>query len=80
MVMQENQAVKLLNINPEMVCAVLKDRNNSGKVYEMLLNEFEKAVLEEVMVCKRGNQTKAAEVLGLNRGTLRKKLNHLGLM
>lgn len=77
---QEKQVADLLNINPATILEVMKNNDNRGKVYQMLLDEFNKAVLEEVMVCERGNQTQAAEVLGLNRGTLRKKLNELGLM
>jgi DNA-binding protein Fis len=40
-------------------------------------DEFEKVMLEEALVMTRGNQTRAAEVLGLNRGTLRKKVSYL---
>lgn len=43
-------------------------------VYEMLLGCMEKPLLEYVMNRAGGNQSKAAEILGLNRNTLRKKL------
>ncbi|HEC28953.1 MAG TPA: DNA-binding transcriptional regulator Fis [Gammaproteobacteria bacterium] len=43
-------------------------------LYKMVLNEVEKPLLESVMKQVRGNQTRAAEMLGLNRSTLRKKL------
>lgn len=43
-------------------------------VYEMLLSCMEKPLLEYVMNRAGGNQSKAAEILGLNRNTLRKKL------
>lgn len=49
-------------------------------VYEMVLAEVEAPLLEVVMKNTRHNQTKAAEVLGLNRGTLRKKLKQYGLL
>ena len=45
-------------------------------VYEMLLSCMEKPLLEYVMNHAGGNQSKAAEILGLNRNTLRKKLKH----
>ena len=43
-------------------------------VYEMVLAEVEAPLLEEIMRYTRNNQTKASIMLGLNRGTLRKKL------
>ncbi|HLD08579.1 MAG TPA: Fis family transcriptional regulator [Methylophilaceae bacterium] len=43
-------------------------------VYEMLLSCMEKPLLEYVMNRAGGNQSKAAEILGINRNTLRKKL------
>lgn len=49
-------------------------------VYEMVLAEVEIPLLEVVMKYTRHNQTKAAQVLGLNRGTLRKKLKQYGLL
>lgn|SRR5690554_4452265 len=49
-------------------------------VYEMVLSEVETPLLEVVMKYTRHNQTKASQVLGLNRGTLRKKLKQYGLL
>ncbi len=49
-------------------------------VYEMVLAEVEAPMLEVVMKYTRHNQTKAATILGLNRGTLRKKLKQYGLL
>ena len=49
-------------------------------VYQMVLNEVEAPLLEQVMKYVRNNQTKAAHMLGLNRGTLRKKLKQYGLL
>lgn len=43
-------------------------------VYDMLLGCVEKPMLEYVLTHAGGNQSKAAEILGLNRNTLRKKL------
>jgi Fis family transcriptional regulator len=47
-------------------------------VYDMLLNCVEKPMLEYVMNQAGGNQSKAADILGLNRNTLRKKLKQHG--
>ncbi|MFT5691148.1 MAG: Fis family transcriptional regulator [Oceanicoccus sp.] len=49
-------------------------------VYEMVLSEVEAPLLEEVMKYTRNNQTKASTLLGLNRGTLRKKLKLYDLL
>lgn len=49
-------------------------------VYDMVLQQVEKPMLECVMAECRGNQSKAAVMLGLNRNTLRKKLLQYGLL
>lgn len=49
-------------------------------VYDMVLAEVEAPLLEVILEYTRGNQTRASEILGLNRGTLRKKLKDHGLM
>jgi Fis family transcriptional regulator len=49
-------------------------------VYNMVLSEVEAPLLETVMKYTRDNQTKASTVLGLNRGTLRKKLKQYGML
>ncbi len=49
-------------------------------VYQMVLSEVEAPLLEQVMRYTRNNQTKASTMLGLNRGTLRKKLKQYGLL
>jgi Fis family transcriptional regulator len=43
-------------------------------VHEMVMNTVEKPLLEVVMHHAEGNQSKAAEWLGINRNTLRRKL------
>ena len=43
-------------------------------VYEMVLHEMEKPLLEIVMKNAKSNQCKASDILGINRNTLRKKL------
>ena len=43
-------------------------------LYELVLAEVEQPLLDMVMQYTRGNQTRAALMMGINRGTLRKKL------
>lgn len=48
-------------------------------LYDFFLDEVEVPLLNVVMQHTRGNQVKAAKLLGLSRGTLRKKLErHFG--
>lgn len=47
---------------------------NPGNLYDLILISVEKPLLLYVMNYAEGNQSKAAEILGLNRNTLRKKL------
>ena len=49
-------------------------------LYEMVLAEIEEPLLKSLMDHTRGNQSKAAVILGLSRGTLRKKLQIYGLL
>jgi len=51
-----------------------------SNVYEMVVFTVEKPVLEAVMARAEGNQSHAAEMLGINRNTLRKKLQQHGLL
>ncbi len=48
-------------------------------IYEMVVTAVATPMLEVVMLQAQGNQTRAAELLGLNRNTLRKKLQQHGL-
>jgi Fis family transcriptional regulator len=45
-----------------------------GAIYDMVLGCVEKPLIETVMQYAEGNQTRAAELLGINRNTLRKKM------
>ena len=59
----------------------LQDMNGHevNDLYHVVLNEVEPAILDVVMTHAEGNQTEAAEVLGISRGTLRRKLKQYGL-
>lgn len=49
-------------------------------LYDMVLAEVERPLLQEVMNWHGGNQSRAAATLGINRATLRKKLISHGLI
>ena len=55
------------------------DGQEAQEVYEMVLSEVEAPLLDIIMQHTRGNQTRAANMLGINRGTLRKKLKKYGM-
>ncbi len=56
------------------------DHEHISDIYNMVLGEVEAPMLEAVMKHARSNQSKAAAMLGLNRGTLRKKLRQYDLL
>ena len=50
-----------------------------GRLYDLVLREVEEPLLRTVLEYAEGNQSRAADILGINRGTLRKKLRTYGL-
>lgn len=56
------------------------DGHDVSDIYQMVLAEVEIPLLEVVLEYTRNNQSRAAEVLGLNRGTLRKKLKQYDML
>lgn len=48
-------------------------------LHHFFISEVEKPFLKVVMQRAEGNQSKASEILGINRNTLRKKLKNYGL-
>ncbi len=55
------------------------DGHDCNGLYRLVLNEVEIPMLQAVMAYCAGNQTRAAQLLGLNRATLRKKLREHGI-
>ena len=49
-------------------------------VYDMVIGHVERALLLSIMDRAQGNQTQAADMLGMNRNTLRAKLNRYKLI
>lgn len=50
------------------------DGTQPHDMYDLVLKQIEQPLFEAILEHTKGNQSKAAEYLGLNRGTLRKKL------
>jgi two-component system nitrogen regulation response regulator GlnG len=55
------------------------DKMESGDLYSMILEQMERPLIRFVLEKTRGNQVKAADILGINRNTLRKKIQDLGI-
>jgi Fis family transcriptional regulator len=50
-----------------------------GHLYDLVLREVEEPLFRAVLDFSAGNQSRAADILGINRGTLRKKLRVYGI-
>lgn len=50
-----------------------------GQLYDLVIREVEEPLFRAVLDYADGNQSRAADILGINRGTLRKKLREYGL-
>jgi Fis family transcriptional regulator, factor for inversion stimulation protein len=50
-----------------------------ARLYDLVLREVEEPLFRAVLDYAAGNQSRAAVILGINRGTLRKKLREFGL-
>jgi Fis family transcriptional regulator len=55
------------------------DGQDPGDLYELVLSQVERPLFEIVMENTRGNISRAAQLLGLNRATLRSRLRKYGL-
>ena len=56
------------------------DGQDTRDLYELVMAEVEPPLLSAAMNYTRQNQSRTAEILGLNRGTLRKKLKQYDLL
>lgn len=59
--------------------SLVTQMHSSGIGYEVAVREFKKQYLREVLIAHRGNQSKAAEELGMHRNTLSRTMAELGL-
>ena len=51
-----------------------------NNIYSLVVGEVEKPLIEETIKYCKGNQSKASEMLGLSRGTLRKKMKQYNII
>ena len=78
----ENQTSGLKTIIRSSMSQFLNDLDgeNPGNIYDLVMQQVEEPLLELIMQHVDGNQSRAAECLGINRGTLRKKLKTYNLI
>ena len=55
------------------------DGHEPSDLHELIMSQVEKPLIESVMTNTRGNVSRAAQLLGLNRATLRARLQKYGL-
>lgn len=53
--------------------------HDNGHLYELIVSGVEKPLVEIVLQETGGNRTQAANILGINRNTLRKKIKEYDL-
>ncbi len=79
----ENNGSKSLHKHTEDALEVYFESLNGdrpGDLYELVMGEVERPLFKAVLDYTQGNQSQAAGILGLNRGTLRKKLRYYSLI
>jgi two-component system nitrogen regulation response regulator GlnG len=77
-VREESEGQSFEDLLLEQIDAAL-DSPESGDLYRGLLERVERPLLEVVLARTEGNQIRAAAILGINRNTLRKKINDLSI-
>ncbi len=73
-VLSENEMAHYVREAVAAYFTALDGEEPSCAVYDMVINCVEKPLIETVLFHAGGNQTRAAELLGMNRNTLRKKI------
>ena len=75
----ENCALEVLVENKLRASLAQKDIVEINDLYEMVLHQVERPLIQIILDKTRGNQVRTADILGINRNTLRKKMHILGI-
>ncbi len=51
-----------------------------ANLYRLIINEVERPLFEKVLEYTNGNQSKASEILGITRSTLKKRLDYFDII
>lgn len=57
-----------------------KDKSPDTGLYDRVVHEVEKVLIQKTIAHTNGIQVKASKILGINRNTLRKKIKELGIL
>jgi Fis family transcriptional regulator len=76
-----SRAIPLRTMTTEALEAYFATLNGHkpSQLYDLVMREVEEPLFRAVLDYAEGNQSRAADILGINRGTLRKKLKEYGL-
>ena len=87
---QKKNKERKLNADKKPLCKHTEDALNQyfaalngdrpNDLYDFVIGEVERPLFEVVMNYIQGNQSQAAGILGINRGTLRKKLRNYSII
>jgi Fis family transcriptional regulator len=75
------QAIPLRQHVKTTISRYLQDMGKTApdNLYQMLLAEIEPPLIEEILKCTGGNQSRAADMLGITRNTLRTKMQRYSI-
>jgi two-component system nitrogen regulation response regulator GlnG len=76
---ENSESLEALIANKLQNALAQMDVNELDNLYEMVLHQMERPLINIVLDKTRGNPVRAAEILGINRNTLRKKIQTLGI-
>ncbi len=76
---RNDETKKSLTAFDELLRQFMKNESVEGRLYDEVLSKVEKTLIQEVLTQTKGNQTKAAKILGLSRPTLKEKIDRHGL-
>jgi two-component system nitrogen regulation response regulator GlnG len=66
-------------ITEELSFLIETGKEHEGRIHDIIIRKVEKPLIEAVLRITNGNKKKAAQILGINRNTLSKKMEELGL-
>jgi two-component system nitrogen regulation response regulator GlnG len=76
---EHDESLEALIANKLQTSFAQMDVQELNNLYQMVLHQMERPLLSIILEKTRGNQVRAAQILGINRNTLRKKIQTLDI-